>query len=346
VAEWSLGWTTNGTGDGIAAGYSQAKFTEMLEAWFQGDNTDEGVLQGFGSAFAISASGGSASPVTIQNGAAMVKGFFYRSDAAGTKNIPTPSVLTRVDRIVLRADWGSQTVRFERVAGSEGGGTPALTQTDNTTWEIPLATASITTGGVITLADQRVIVHPNIEIEAAQIASNAVGSAELADNAISPGHINNRTEIIDVQPWGGYNITDTTTISVGSFAEMLNGWPMPDNKDCGMYGSWVVPQRYVGAATFKAVLVGGASGNCYCNLTWKAGGNLESPSSIGTNAGYAGTAVSEGVLKEVFDLGNTGALDIGDHVWLYFDREGTNVSDTVSHRVYFRHFLVEYTADS
>jgi hypothetical protein len=160
--EWSLGWSTNGTGDGIASGYTQAKFTEMLEAWFHHDDTEDGIFPAMGSALAVSASGGTASPVTIQAGAAQVKGFFYRNDAAGTKNIPTPAGNTRIDQIVLRADWGSQTVRFERVAGAEGGGTPALTQTDNTTWEIPLATTSTTTGGVVTVADVRNYIQPEL----------------------------------------------------------------------------------------------------------------------------------------------------------------------------------------
>jgi len=86
--------------------------------------------------------------------------------------IPSPTVSTRIDRIVLRKSWVAQTVRITRIEGIEGGGAPALTQTDGTTWDIPLYQVSITTGGNITLTDERVYIHPNIEIEDAMLGAS------------------------------------------------------------------------------------------------------------------------------------------------------------------------------
>jgi hypothetical protein len=50
-------------------------------------------------------------------------------------------------------------VRVTRVAGTEGGGVPAITQSDGTTWDVPLYQATITTGGAITLTDERSFVR-------------------------------------------------------------------------------------------------------------------------------------------------------------------------------------------
>jgi hypothetical protein len=102
--------------------------------------------------------------VAVNTGAALVYGFYYFNDASVNVNIPTPASATRIDRIVLRASWSAQTVRITRIAGSEGSGSaPAMTQTANTTWDIPLANVSITTGGVIAVTDQRTYVkHPGV----------------------------------------------------------------------------------------------------------------------------------------------------------------------------------------
>lgn len=91
----------------------------------------------------------------VQTGIGFVQGTWHRSDANVDLVIPTPAVSTRVDRIVLRKSWAGQTVRITRVAGTEGAGTPALTQTFGTTWDVPLYLVSITTGGTITFTDQR-----------------------------------------------------------------------------------------------------------------------------------------------------------------------------------------------
>lgn len=98
---------------------------------------------------------GTATPVSVNTGRALAYGTWYQSDAAVTVAIATPAVSTRIDRIVLRKSWAAQTVRITRIAGVEGGGAPALTQTAGVTWDTPLCQASITTSGVITVTDER-----------------------------------------------------------------------------------------------------------------------------------------------------------------------------------------------
>ena len=98
---------------------------------------------------------GAVSPMSVDTGRAFVHGTWYETDAAVSVAIASPAVSTRVDLVVLQKVWATQTVRVALHAGIEGAGAPALTQSDGVTWEIPLAQASITTGGAITLTDTR-----------------------------------------------------------------------------------------------------------------------------------------------------------------------------------------------
>lgn len=100
---------------------------------------------------------GASSPVSIAAGSAIVYGVWYLNDAATTLAIPTPVTSPRIDRVVLRYSSAAQTVRITRLAGTEAASptAPALTQ-NSTTFEVSLAQARITTGGAITLTDERV----------------------------------------------------------------------------------------------------------------------------------------------------------------------------------------------
>lgn len=98
---------------------------------------------------------GVVTPVSVNTGRALTWGTWYENDVATTVAIPSPAGATRIDRIVLRKDWAAQTVRVTRIVGVEGGAAPALVQIAGTTWDEPLAQVSVTTGGVITVTDQR-----------------------------------------------------------------------------------------------------------------------------------------------------------------------------------------------
>lgn len=142
---------TDGSGDGPSSGYADT--AEALFYRFFCQNTNAGgVAPNVLNTLAVT---GSSSPVSINTGQALVYGWFYANDASTTLAIPTPSVSTRIDRVVLQLSWSAKTIRIARHAGVEGGAAPSLTQTAGTTWEIPLYQASITTGGVITLTDER-----------------------------------------------------------------------------------------------------------------------------------------------------------------------------------------------
>lgn len=152
MAESSLFWQTNGTGDG-AASYTQSQLFQWLNRTFMVDSTQQGVLAGYANKLAVS---GTASPISVASGAAYVNGIPYENTAAVSVAVPTPSSGTTGYRVVLRANWSAQTVRVTLLASADGTATaPVMTQTNGTLWDISLATLTITTGGVITVTDTR-----------------------------------------------------------------------------------------------------------------------------------------------------------------------------------------------
>lgn len=152
MTETSFPWGGTTLGDATLAPYSDDVWSDLWRLLFTTDRTLEGVIRSYLNTLLVA---GTSSPVTVGTGAGIIDGKVYINDGAVAVAIPTPASSTRVDYIVLRKDWTLQTVRITRIAGVEGGGAPSLVQIDGTTWDIPLATCSITTGGVITVTDKR-----------------------------------------------------------------------------------------------------------------------------------------------------------------------------------------------
>ena len=145
-------WTSNGVGDGPEAGYDQDWVRGTWHALFASGVADAGVVADYEDALLVTTT---AETYTVATGFACVYGFFFENTASYDFEVVTPVGGTRIDRIVVRADWAAQTVELAVVTGTPGGAAPSLTQTASTTWEIPLSQASVTTGGAITLTDQR-----------------------------------------------------------------------------------------------------------------------------------------------------------------------------------------------
>jgi hypothetical protein len=145
-------WTSNGTGDGPEAGYDQDWVRRNWHALFANGEANAGVVADYEDALIVTTT---AETYTVATGFACVYGFFFENTASYDFEVVSPTGDTRIDRIVVRADWAAQTVELAVVEGKEGGTAPALTQVASDTWEIPLAQASVTTGGAITLTDER-----------------------------------------------------------------------------------------------------------------------------------------------------------------------------------------------
>lgn len=146
MTEWSGLWTA-GAGDGHP--YSQDEISDHIWKVVLGDPAaNAGVFPGQLNELAVTSPGNNT--VRVASGRALVEGMFYESDGNNDLTVASPSVGTTGKRVVLRKSWSARTVRAVVITSADGTATlPALTQVDGGTWEIPLASFTITTGGVI-----------------------------------------------------------------------------------------------------------------------------------------------------------------------------------------------------
>lgn len=215
MTERSGPWDGSSIGDATEAAYdAPTEFARFLEGLHGGTPNRGGVVVSKHSELAVS---GVVTPVSVAAGWAYVYGTWYESDAAVSVAIPTPSVSTRIDRIVLRKSWAAQTVRVTRVAGVEGAGAPALVQIVGTTWDFPLAQASITTGGVITLTDQRIFI-PKVGFNDAEGQPANISDVSADGTSAFPArrdHVHNAFSDAEGQP---ADLTDVSADGVSDFA--------------------------------------------------------------------------------------------------------------------------------
>jgi hypothetical protein len=328
MAESSRFWTTSGTGDGPGGGYSAANFNEFVRQTFMTNPATEGVLRGIGNDLVVS---GTSSPVAVNTGAGLVYGFFYTSDSSVNVAIPTPTTATRIDRIVLRVSWAAQTVRITRIAGTEGGGAPALTQTANTTWDIPLAQVSITTGGVITVTDQRTYIKsPGVY--------NWINAALTVNGSVTAGLSASGTAV-------GIGATNTSN-TAGSDARMSANVAGASGGDPHAYfgvggaSEWVAGVDNSDGDKFKIGRGGAVGANN--DLVIDASGNITmggtlTPNALGTNtvptAAIVDGAVTTAKLPDGAVTLAKHAADsvddtkVGDRVPQFYRRQGGSASD-------------------
>lgn len=219
-------WPTNGTGDGPNGGYSTDQWQELFAALFTTDQAaTQAVLKGYAGELAVS---GSASPLSVADGRAIVHGLWYLNTAPVSVAIPTPSIGTTGHRVVLQADYSPQTVRIVLLSSADGVATlPALTQ-DSLRWEVDLATLTITTGGVISLSDARRFCQFAAEVldnsvTAAKIVDGAVGAAELAASVAGDGLAGGAGSALSVT-------ADNATIEIASDALRVKAGGIDDTK--------------------------------------------------------------------------------------------------------------------
>lgn len=154
MAELSLPWDGLLTGDAASAPYSAAVWGKIIGSTSRASaHADRCVV--FHELQELEVTGAT-SPVAMASGRAVVDGTYYENDADAVIIIPTPSGAARIDRVVLQKDVVAQQVRVHRVAGSEGGAAPSLTQTPGVLWEAPIAEVTIQTNGSVAIVDERV----------------------------------------------------------------------------------------------------------------------------------------------------------------------------------------------
>lgn len=190
MAEDSWFWTTDGTGDGTDAGYTQAEVAQFWRYMFTQDPSTEFVVAG---ALNELATTGATSPVSMATGYAVVDGIPYKNDAAKDIAIATPVIGTTGHRIVLTADWPAQEVRQELLSSADGvAAIPAMTQTSGTDYDVSVCTLVITVGGDITVTDTRGFCHFGTDIETGMIETGAVTLAKMAVDSVDDSKAGNR----------------------------------------------------------------------------------------------------------------------------------------------------------
>lgn len=204
MAQLSGFWNTGGsTGDQQTA-YTESHWSTAAKI-LAGCAGFEGVAPNFRNALAGTVTG--ANTVSINTGGAVVDGKWFHNDSALSVNIPSAvgSGNTRIDRIVLRADWSGYDVSIYRIAGTDAANpsAPALTQTSGTTYDVTLYQALVDTTGNVTLTDERILALPAVddvtieitdgalqvkEVDSAQIAPDAINGSKIANDSIDSEH--------------------------------------------------------------------------------------------------------------------------------------------------------------
>lgn len=154
MTESSWFWDGVVTGDAGFAPYSEIEWSRVTKKLYS--RTDnQGAIKDTLNDLEVTTSG--TNSVSINTGRALVKGWLYENSESTSLAIPTPVSNPRIDRIVIRKSQVLQNVRATRIAGTENASptAPALTQVEDTDWDIPLVQARIETSGAITLTNEK-----------------------------------------------------------------------------------------------------------------------------------------------------------------------------------------------
>lgn len=209
MTQLSRFWNGVAIGDAaVEAPYdANTEFSKVLMALCgaDADTNKGGVVTNALSELAPTAPGGTT--VRIASGCAFVWGSWYENDGDVDTSPTAPVASTRIDRYVLRKDWAAQTVRITRIAGVEGGAAPALVQSVGTTWDYPICQASTTTGGAVTITDQRTFLMFNPMTTA---ADSIVGGTSGVPTRLAKGtalQIKRMNAGATAQEWGAVDVT-------------------------------------------------------------------------------------------------------------------------------------------
>lgn len=155
--EFSYFWDGTTQGDALLSPHSSDVFANLWAILMQSNTSSQGVIETDHSSFfsQLIVTNPAGNNIRVANGAALVNGRVYTNTANIDNTIETPSLGTRIDRVILRTTFASQIIRIAIISGKSGAGTPTIQQNADV-WEIPLALVSITIGGVITITDERV----------------------------------------------------------------------------------------------------------------------------------------------------------------------------------------------
>lgn len=195
MTEKSWPWSTvAGLGDGTAE-LNEALSREFLALYFGVQDPEvEGVCKGL-SIGELEVTG-IATPLSVDPGAGICYGL-YINDAVKTLAITIPAVGTTGGRVVLQTNWAgtggapleARTRLAVKYSADGNPAIPALTQAFGTTWEVSLATFTVTTGGVITVTDDRTFRRSTAMVGTNELDNLAVIHAKIGGDAVWTNNI-------------------------------------------------------------------------------------------------------------------------------------------------------------
>lgn len=326
--EYSMLWATGATGDGASA-YDSDKTRLLWNSMFS-----NGVFKGYLNDLAVS---GTATPISVATGAAIVQGYPYFSDGdAVTKAIATPIVGTTGFRVVLRCDWGGNvasevtpplyaatdaaTIRVLVISNADGtAAIPDATTTDGDVYDLTLATGTITTAGVIALTDART----------------------YAMSRLNP---RTRSFMVTADNFSIYSAGSSTT------EKQIWGLPMSNTATTLTHCMFQVPQDYSASLTVSPILLNketgaGDVGNIRYSMSVDYGAVGEDIETHTADVAEATLAVANTELLIVAGTATLSSAAAGDVVVATWTRDGADALDTYAgDGLYFIGFRVSYTA--
>jgi len=320
--EKSFFWATNGVGDGKSEGYGAS---DMFEAFrmmlLASDSPSIGVSYGYLNDLEVTNLAGTV--LQMDTGGALVYGIPYFNTTPITFDTGTPLIDNTGFRVILRAEWATQTVRAALLVNADGvQAAPALTQIAGVTWEISIASGYTTVLGAVL-----VLVGPGY----------IVPGCVLDNNHIAPRI---RTVFIPCSQ---------ATVGGAAIARVGRGWPMADGVQTYCYGETQVPYDHYSTYTcwVLPVFLPSATSALLARLTnsvhfGKPGEiyNIHTSSDVYDWGPHVIDVIDMGIYKSI---GAT--LTEGDIITVVFDRNGAHANDTYTGIIYLKGWLLYYMAD-
>lgn len=322
MTQESIFWPTSAIGDGISTGYSSDQWQWFNRMTWLNDPTTQGVALGYLNSLEVTNPAGVT--LRVATGGAIVYGFPYRNTADLDFGLTTPIIGPTGWRLVLRADWETQTVRADVLQSADGvAAIPAVTQSAGVTWEITLATGTITVVPVVAITDGRVFCEAGIEID--------------------HGHLASRTRTVFVPAV----YVDDATAGDLSTRSGPSGWHMDDPAVVSGWSDWQIPTDFVSGMTIVSVIwVGsGDSGDLWGRTGVDYGAVGESYFQHSDTGPLAAHPCPVGNRIYEIDPRTLTVPTIGDYVSLGFIRDSTNPADTIDAIISFKGWQITYTAD-
>lgn len=311
-----LPWETDTeTGDG-AAKYTEEQANNFFRIFDTPNAAKQGVRRRYLNELAVS---GTSSPLAVASGAAVCYGRYWSTSSVNL-TVTTPSSGDTGGYVVLRASWSANTIRLAVKLNTDGAASlPVLTQTSETTWELPLASFVIDTSGNIWTDGDK---------DTAGVTDLRVYLNQFTQKVIAP--------VINAQTGG---------VAIDTYAF---GFLLPDDSQSVAYGLWSVPADWVPGTdiVIKAMVAPGATGNAVLTLeaiTDEPNGGSYGPFSTEYSESDTVTLGTANQMALVLPLTlDESVLDVGHFVAMALRRNGQATQDTLADDVGAVGFQITY----